>query len=387
MGEIDFPTNMTPERWLQVNELFTAVIELDPAQRSPFLDQACANDPTLRREVESLISYDSHGYNLIEKAAVEVAAPLLADEQPRLRPGQVISHYEVLSLIGKGGMGEVYVAVDKQLNRRVALKLLPLDYTRNKDRLRRFQQEAQSASALNHPNILTIHELGEIEGQQFIATELVDGETLRDRIKSGPLSIVDAVEITIQAATALAAAHRAGIVHRDIKPENIMIRPDGYVKVLDFGLAKLTEQSLGTTDSTSQSHTAPGLVLGTVRYMSPEQARGLDVDRSSDIFSLTVVFYEMLTGRAPFEGETVSDLIATILKDNPPTLTAYLADCPESLQPIINKGLNKDRKHRYLSVNDFLDDLRNLKQIVENQLVCLVTHLTVTQERTRRSFH
>ncbi|HJX93057.1 MAG TPA: protein kinase, partial [Pyrinomonadaceae bacterium] len=254
---------------------------------------------------------------------------------------------------------------DKQLHRRVALKLLPLDYTRNKDRLRRFQQEAQSASGLNHPNILTIHELGEIEAQQFIATEFVDGQTLRERMKSGPLPMVEALEITIQVAVALGAAHMAGIVHRDIKPENIMLRPDGYVKVLDFGLAKLTEQPSGTTNETLD--TAPGLVLGTVKYMSPEQARGLDVDARSDIFSLTVVFYEMLTGQAPFEGDTVSDLIATILKDDPPSLVGYLADYPESLQPIITKGLRKDRKQRYLSVSGFLDDLRNLKQAVETQ--------------------
>ena len=357
---------MTPERWHQVNELFTAAIELEPTKRSAFLDQHCGEDLDLRHEVESLLAYDNRGCDLIEKVAVEVAAPFFAEEQPQLRPGQSISHYEVVTLIGKGGMGEVYLATDKHLHRSVALKLLPLDYTRNKDRLRRFQQEAQSASALNHPNILTIYELGEIDSQQFIATEFVDGETLRERIKSGPLSIREALDIAIQVAGALGAAHKAGIVHRDIKPENIMLRPDGYVKVLDFGLAKLTEQSPVTQDVT-QSDTASGLVLGTVKYMSPEQARGLDVDARTDIFSLSVVLYEMLTGHAPFEGETASDLVATILKDEPPPLLEYVAGYPEGLQETLIKGLSKDRRHRYLSITDFLDNLRNLKERVEAQ--------------------
>lgn len=359
---------MTPERWHQVNELFTAVVELEPGQHAAFLDQSCASDEMLRREVESLLASDKRGWNLIEKPAVEVAAPLLADEHPQLKPGQTISHYEILSMIGKGGMGEVYLAADKALNRKVALKLLPVDYTRDKDRLRRFQQEAQAASALNHPNILTIHELGEIEGQQFIATEFVDGETLRDHMKSGPVAFGEALDIAIQVADALEAAHKAGIVHRDIKPENVMLRPDRYVKVLDFGLAKLTEQPLDQQQTADKSTTMPGLVMGTARYMSPEQARGLEVDARSDIFSLSVLLYEMLTGQAPFEGETVSDLMAAILKDEPPPLGEYLSDCPDGFQHIISKGLRKDKRQRYLTVRDLLADLRDLKAQVELQL-------------------
>ena len=354
------------ERWQQIDQIFQAALDLQPGQRSAFLDAECKGDLPLRLKVEAMLASDEHGWELIEKTAFEVGAPLLADEETQLKPGQSISHYEVVTLIGKGGMGEVYLATDRHLHRSVALKLLPLDYTRDKDRLRRFQQEAQSASALNHPNILTIYELGEIDNQQFICTEFVDGETLRERMTSGPLSIRETLDIAIQVAGALGAAHRAGIVHRDIKPENIMLRPDGYVKVLDFGLAKLTEPSPVIQDDTP-SNTAAGLVLGTIKYMSPEQARGLDVDARTDIFSLSIVLYEMLTGHAPFKGETVSDLVATILKDDPVPLMDYLVGHPETLEAIVTRGLSKDRRQRYLSINDFLDDLRTVKEQVEAQ--------------------
>src|SRR5215471_6138921 len=227
------------ERWQQVDRVFQAAVELEPEQRSAFLDEACHGDEQLRKKIEAMLACDDRGWQMIEKSAVEVAAPLLSDEQPQLTSGQTFGHYEIEKMIGKGGMGEVYLAADKLLNRKIALKLLPADYTRDKDRLQRFQHEAQAASALNHPNILTIYELREVDGRQFIATEFVDGETLRQRMKSGPLPLKEILEISIHLASALGAAHRAGIVHRDIKPENIMLRPDGYVKVLDFGLAKL----------------------------------------------------------------------------------------------------------------------------------------------------
>jgi serine/threonine protein kinase/Tol biopolymer transport system component len=353
---------MNPKRWQQVNELFATVVDLEIPQRAVFLDQACSNDPVLRSEVESLLASDKHGWSLIEKPAVEAAAPLLANEQPQLTPGQTFSHYEIEGMIGKGGMGEVYLATDKLLNRRIALKLLPADYTRDKERLRRFQQEAQAASALNHPSILTIYELREVDGRQFIATEFVDGETLRQRLKGGPLPLSEALEIAIQIASALGAAHRAGIIHRDIKPENIMLRPDGYVKVLDFGLAKLTQQDDRTpgAEAAENFDISSGLLMGTVKYMSPEQARGYSVDARSDIFSLAVVLYEMISGRAPFEGKATQDVIAAILDVAP-----MLSNAPLELQALLKRALNKDKEDRYQTVADLLIDLRGLKEKLE----------------------
>ncbi len=347
---------MTPERWQQINKVFQAVVELAPGQRTAFLDKACTTDQTLRSEVESLLASDEHEWKLIEKPALEVAAPLFADDQPRFEPGQYVGHYEIVSLIGRGGMGEVYLARDDRLKRRTALKLLPADYSKHKDRLRRFQQEAQTASALNHPNILTIYEIGQIDDQEFIATEFVEGETLRERMKRGGLALPETLDIVIQVAGALSAAHAAGIVHRDIKPENIMLRPDGYVKVVDFGLAKLgtqPESRLGPLDVNS-ADLSTELVMGTVRYMAPEQARGLAVDPRSDIFSLGVVLYEMLTGRTPFKGEAAGDLIKSILKDEPAPLSQFTPELPLDLERIVAKALAKNRTERYQRMNDLL---------------------------------
>ena len=350
---------MTPERWQQVNQLFMAAAELEPEQRAVFLDQACSDDPILRSEVESLLESDVDSWELIEKQALEVAAPLLAHERQQLTPGQSFSHYEIVSLIGKGGMGEVYLAADKLLNRKIALKLLPADYTRDKERLRRFQQEAQAASALNHPNILTIHEFGQTEDQRFIATEFVDGETLRQHMAHKPMTVSETLEIAVQIASALAAAHQAGIVHRDIKPENIMLRRDGYMKVLDFGLAKLTEQqdpSAGAK-TVEDVNISSGLVMGTVKYMSPEQARGRRVDPRSDIFSFGVVLYEMLAGRAPFEGEG-HELLGAILKKDPPPL----ANAPDEIQRLISRTLQKKKEDRYQTIQELLIDLKRLQE-------------------------
>ncbi len=358
---------MTPERWQQISNLFQTAIELAAVQRSAFLDQACADDQTLRSEVESLISSDADSWELIEKSALEVAAPLLADEQAQLTPGENIGNYEIINLLGRGGMGEVYLAKDQRLNRRVALKLLPSDYTAEKDRLRRFQQEAQAASALNHPNILTIHELVNVDGQHFIATEFVEGETLRQRAKSVRFGIREALDISIQIVGALTAAHTARIIHRDIKPENIMLRPDGYVKVLDFGLAKLTEQQEPKADghSVDSLDASSGLLMGTVTYMSPEQTRAQPVDARSDIFSLGVVLYEMVTGYAPFAGKTANDLIHSILANEPPRLKEYLPEAPEELQFIVNKALAKNKAKRYQTAEDFLWDLELLRQQID----------------------
>ena len=277
-----------------------------------------------------------------------------------------ISHYRILKKLGAGGMGEVYLAEDTKLRRKVALKLLSPDVIKNEDRLRRFEQEAFAASALSHPNILVIYEIG-VEGDaHFIATEYVEGQTLRQRMASAEMSLHEVLEIAIQVASALEAAHSAGVIHRDIKPENIMLRSRGYVKVLDFGLAKLTELHVASTDTEAPTiarvNTDPGTILGTVNYMSPEQVRGKDVDSRSDLFSLGVVLYEMSTGHAPFAGQTASEVIASILKVEPPPLARYAREIPEALEWIVTKALTKDREDRYQTAREMLTDLQRLKQ-------------------------
>ncbi len=286
-----------------------------------------------------------------------------------IQTGARFGRYEIQSRIGVGGMGEVYLANDTQLERRVALKLLSSEYTNNQQWLRRFVHEAKAASALNHPNILTIHEIGQTGGRHFIATEYIDGQTLRQQMSRGALTgglkLPQALNIASQIASALAAAHAAGIIHRDIKPENVMLRTDGYIKVLDFGLAKTSKQSAVST--ASLFNTDPGTVMGTVNYMSPEQARGLEVDGRSDVFSLGIVLYEMLSGRPPFQGETPSDVMVAILEHEPPRLSRSLDNAPPELERIVNKALRKDRDERYQTVKDFQLDLKSLLQELELQ--------------------
>src|SRR6266545_3979620 len=298
---------MTPERWEQVGKLYQAALALPPDERTTFLDDACVEDAAMRREVESLLAAEGDAGGFLASGAMKDAAKLLVEDKPVSLTGKELGYYRVLSLLGSGGMGEVYLAEDTRLRRKVALKLLPAELTANRDRLLRFEQEARAASALNHPNILTIHEIGEAEDRRFIAAEFVDGETLRSRLLSGPLKIGEALRFAEQAASAIAAAHAAGIIHRDIKPENIMLRRDGIVKVLDFGLAKLTEKKTEDVDNeattSAQVNTQAGMILGTVAYMSPEQARGKQVDARTDIFSFGVVLHEVLAGKPPFEGE------------------------------------------------------------------------------------
>ena len=283
--------------------------------------------------------------------------------------GTRFNQYELVSPIGAGGMGEVYLAEDTRLSRKVALKLLPAAFTKDTARVRRFVQEAKAASALNHPNILTIHEIGEANDAHFIATEFIDGETLRAQLHGKKLGLSAALDVATQIASALAAAHVVGIVHRDIKPENVMVRRDGIVKVLDFGLAKLTEQRREAVDSEAPTiakvNTDPGTVVGTANYMSPEQARGQEVDARSDIFSLGVVLYEMLAGRAPFEGETPSDLIAAILTTEPLPLARHPANVPPELDRIVSKALAKDKEERYQTAKDLLIDLKRLRRQID----------------------
>ena len=282
-----------------------------------------------------------------------------------------LSHYRIVSKIGAGGMGEVYLAHDTTLDRRVALKILPEEFAGDPERMRRFVQEARSASALNHPNIITIHEIGDCEGSHFIATEYVEGETLSRRLRGEPMSHRSTLDVASQIASALQAAHDAGIVHRDIKPDNVMIRPDGFVKLLDFGIAKLTEKNRESIDEDAataiKSGTSPGMIVGTAAYMSPEQARGKQIDHRTDIFSFGVVLYEMLTLRHPFEGENAMDVIGSILHKEPTPIRQLLPGIPQDIERLINKTLRKDREERYQTAKDLLIDLRDARQELEVQ--------------------
>jgi serine/threonine-protein kinase len=275
-----------------------------------------------------------------------------------------IAHYKVLQRLGAGGMGVVYLAQDTRLGRKVALKLLPQEFSRDADRLSRFEQEARAISALNHPNILTIYEIGVGEQGHFIATEFVEGETLRQMLRKRRLDLPDVLDIAIQASEALAAAHEAGIVHRDIKPENIMVRRDGYLKILDFGLAKPAPERELSDDAPTfvGTDTSPGVILGTVNYMSPEQGRGLRVDPRTDIFSLGIVLYEMLAGRLPFEGATTSDTLAAILLKEPPPLNTQSPEAPAEIRSVLAKALAKNREDRYCTARELMSDLKALKQ-------------------------
>jgi serine/threonine-protein kinase len=281
--------------------------------------------------------------------------------------GKNFGHYRVQSAIGEGGMGVIYRARDTRLKRDVAIKVLPARYTKDSTAVQRFIREAHAVSALNHPNILTIYDIGENENIHFIATEFVEGETLRRVMEKGPLSLEKTLDIALQSAAALKAAHDAGIIHRDIKPENIMIRTDGYVKILDFGIAKLTEQVLIGADGTTvlPATTLPGMILGTVSYMSPEQARGLEVDARTDIFSLGVVIYEMISGRLPFSGQTISDVIASILKSEPKPISQIVKNLPSELEWSVNKCLTKNIDERYQTMEELCEDLKRLKLRLE----------------------
>ena len=357
---------MKPERWQQVDKLLQAALALDPEDRPAFLDHACKSDPSLRQEIDSLLASHDRAGDFISKPAIEASPSLIAADKADSILQQAIGPYRIVSLLGAGGMGEVYLAQDSRLGRKVALKLLPDYFTADEQRVKRFKQEAQAASALNHPNIITIYDIGEVDERHFMATEYIEGETLRQRTATHKFSLIEALEVAVQAASALAAAHQARIVHRDIKPENIMLRPDGYVKVLDFGLAKLTEPrhlATGTQAPTvARLDTEPGTIVGTANYMSPEQARGQAVDARTDLFSLGAVIYEMVAGRAPFVGETSTDVIVSIIEREPAPLSRYEPDAPQELQRIVSKALAKDREERYQTIKDILIDLRKLRE-------------------------
>ena len=303
---------------------------------------------------------------------------VIGSKMSSLKVGTQISHYRIVRQIGAGGMGEVYLADDTELERPVALKVLSATVSQGDDRVQRFVREARSASALNHPNILTVHQIGKFGDSHYIATEYVNGETLRERMDREKLQLPEALEIAVQVATALAAAHKARIVHRDIKPENVMIRDDGFVKVLDFGLAKLIENNASEVDAEAdtrvQFETRAGVVLGTVAYMSPEQARGQKVDARSDIFSFGIVLYEMLSGKNPFKGRSVADTLAAVLQREPKILRV-----PDELDRIVRKALKKERSERYRSISEMLDDLKRFQQRPAHEASTELTHSTLSQ--------
>jgi serine/threonine protein kinase len=370
---------ITPERWRQAKQIFQNAIELEPAERDAYLTDACGGDSALRAEIESLIAAHEQPGSFLDTPAFDIAATDSAGNQSNELLGASLGHYRILEFLGRGGMGEVYKAKDSTLGREVAIKVLPSNFSINRDQLRRFEQEARAASALNHPNIITIHEFGQQDGVHFIVSEYIEGETLRRRIGSGRVGRIaseridagEISEIAFQITSALNAAHEAGIVHRDIKPENVMVRPDGLVKVLDFGLAKLIErrsfEAATDANNSSEATTAAwsgaetGVVMGTVSYMSPEQARGQKLDARSDLFSLGVVLYEMAAGHSPFTRDTVADTIASILEKEPPPLAQFTSEVPETMELIIRKTLSKDRRERYQNAGELLDDLKNLK--------------------------
>jgi len=368
---------LTPERWQQISRIFKSAILLDNEARAAYVASQCGRDDSLRVEVEKLI--DSHGKadadEFMNGVAAEAAAPLLTNDEVRrqeiLNKGQRFGSYIILDSLGSGGMGEVYLARDTRLDRTVALKVLSPDITEDKRRMQRFRQEAKVASSLNQSNILTVFEFGEVDGLTFLATEYIDGETLRDHLHGKRLRLGEMLDISMQVLAALDAAHEARIVHRDIKPENVMLRRhDQVVKVLDFGLAKVTENKYPTLEHDSdpeaitEFRTAPGVIMGTINYMSPEQAQAKEIDERTDIWSTGVIMYEMVTGKQPFRGSTTSHTIVQILEKDPVPLTK-LVEAPAELERIVMKAIAKKPGERYQTAKDMLTDLRRLKKRLE----------------------
>ncbi len=356
---------MTPERWQEVEEVLQGALDRAPQDRAAYLDEVCGGDDELKNEASSLLWAHDEAGDFIEQPAIVTDAHVLIDGEQAINVGRELGPYKIVEELGAGGMGEVYLAEDERLGRFVALKILRAYFASDDERLRRFQREARAASALNHPNILTIHEVGEADGVHFISTEFIDGQTLRELLRGESLAVGESLDISMQVASALAAAHAAGIIHRDIKPENIMRRKDGLVKILDFGIAKLTEADPATTstEEPNKAQTETGVVMGTVGYMSPEQARGLTVDERTDVWSLGCVLYEMLTGRAPFATATRVDTLVALLEREPqPLFKAHSEALPaglSQLQGIIDKALRKERDQRYESVTEMLAELQS----------------------------
>lgn len=359
---------MKADRWQQLEGLYDAAMELPAAERAKFAKDACAGDEDLLRDLLGMLNAEQEVGDFMESPALDIAAKAVAQETPSVNQsffvGRELGPYKIEELLGVGGMGEVYLAHDAKLKRQVALKILPLRFVADPEHVKRFEREARAVSALNHPNLITIYDIGISEGVHFIATEFVTGKTVRDLIDDG-LKMKDALAIATQVAEALGAAHNAGVLHRDIKPENIMVRPDGYVKVLDFGLAKLSEQ-IAAERSNLSAGTEPGLLMGTLAYMSPEQAAGDVVDQRTDIWSLGIVLYEMMTGSSPTKGANRMETLGTILSKEPLTAKDSNPALSIELDHILGKALEKDRELRYQTASDFRADLKRLKREIDS---------------------
>ena len=368
------PRTLDPNRWKQIESLFYAASELAPEGRAEFLKLQSNGDQDLLDEVMSLLGALSSSEGFLDKPVSQVVKQIAAEQtRDRLEEGSCFHQYEVVRKIGAGGMGHVYLACDTRLRRQVALKVLAPYLTYDVPALRRFEQEAHAASALNHPNILTIFEFGEFEGLHYIASEFIDGPTLRQKLQQGPLDIPSAVNIAIQIASALVAAHDSGIIHRDIKPENILVRGDGLVKLVDFGVAKLGDGNADARPAGSSARatpsdpgqTLPGTVVGTIRYMSPEQARELPVDGRSDLFTVGSVLYEMLAGTPAFSGDDFDKIAQHIVSIDPPPLHEFGVEMPQELELIVEKALRKEKEARYQTARDLLVDLKQFQKKLE----------------------
>lgn len=358
---------MNQDRWRQIDEILDAVLEISEPEREEFLAQNCDGDEELKNEILSLLEAQNNADGFLETSAMRIAAKNLAEEKTTALnaffPGKAIGTYKIEKLLGVGGMGEIYLAQDEKLKRKVALKILPAEFISSDERVRRFQLEARAISTLNHPNIVTIFDVGTTEGINYIATEFVEGKTLRELTGSG-ITIKEALDIVIQSCEALSVAHSAGIIHRDIKPENIMLRPDGYVKILDFGLAKLSDVNLNTFRNLA--NTAKGVIIGTPAYMSPEQVADEKVDHRTDLWSLGVVLYELLTGVNPFKKESRQATFQSVLAEEPPPASYFNPEISSELEHILIKALEKDADLSYQTATDLRADLKRVKRELDS---------------------